>query len=261
MSQYSPKQLVDKLRTLTDTQESITLVSHSTTHRKLSFLHLCNDVLQTSRRRGEEFAREFARALPSVLPRLHALAPADARAKIARLLAIWEDRQVYPPGFVSALRGAVAGNPTAIAAAASAYSNFAAEPAAASPPPPQQQQQQRQQSPPVPPTRRTSSASLSGDHADQQQQQQQRPEAVRALLARIDGVRSSRAQRLHAEQAAKRFPTPIPPDDEHAVVAALTALRNALAIEIEERKRLLRDFRSAVDSEERHQATASALLA
>ncbi|KAI8803320.1 hypothetical protein BJ742DRAFT_829318 [Cladochytrium replicatum] len=93
MSTYSEDVLVSKLSRLVDTQESVALLSQwlmyhrkhvatsvqvwareihkASAHRKLSFLYLCNDVVQISRKKGDEFVREFARVLPEVIPHLY----------------------------------------------------------------------------------------------------------------------------------------------------------------------------------------------
>ncbi|KAI8908807.1 hypothetical protein DFJ77DRAFT_473352 [Powellomyces hirtus] len=90
MTSYNEASLVHKLAKLVDTQDSITVLSQwlmyhrkhaalsvqtwarelhkATPARKLSFLYLANDVVQNSRRKGDEFVKEFAKVFPETLP-------------------------------------------------------------------------------------------------------------------------------------------------------------------------------------------------
>ncbi|CAB5396545.1 unnamed protein product [Rhizophagus irregularis] len=88
MSAYSEDVLISKLNKLVDTQESISLLSQwfmyhrrhvatsvdiwnrelrkASSARKVSFIYLCNDVCQNSRRKGPEFIREFRTNSPQL---------------------------------------------------------------------------------------------------------------------------------------------------------------------------------------------------
>ncbi|KAI9357049.1 RNA polymerase II-binding domain-containing protein [Zopfochytrium polystomum] len=246
MSVYSEVQLIAKLKTLVDTQESINLVSHwmtyhrkhaktsvevwaaevlkANTARKLTFLHLCNDVLQTSRKRGGDFIREYAHVLPSTIPHIYSHVGKEVRSKVLRILAIWEERNVYPSGFIRGLKeslGAESGQPSASS-----------------------------QDPP----RKSSVSGTSNE----------RPEAVRALITRLDALRSAKTRRIDFEANAKQLPndiTQLPVDDVPRSISILSQYQTALNAEVEERKKLIRDLRALYDAEEKHQFVISGMLA
>ncbi|KAJ3029414.1 Regulation of nuclear pre-mRNA domain containing protein 1B [Rhizophlyctis rosea] len=126
MASYSEEVLVQKLSRLVDTQDSITVLSqwiiyhkkHAHTsvqtwakelqkaapHRKLSFLYLANDVVQCSRRKGDEFVKEFAKVFPSSLPHAYKHAPKEVQPKILRILSILEERNIFASEFTHAIR-------------------------------------------------------------------------------------------------------------------------------------------------------------
>jgi len=68
--------------------------------RRICFLYLCNDVMQTSRRHTPVFIERFITVLPKAISTLLRESDEMTRAKVNRLLRIWKDRQVLP---VSAL--------------------------------------------------------------------------------------------------------------------------------------------------------------
>ncbi|TPX32486.1 hypothetical protein SeMB42_g07605 [Synchytrium endobioticum] len=126
MSEYSERLLVEKLGKLVDTQDSITQTSYWITHhrihaqasvstwlrelkkaspaRKLSFLYLANDVVQTSRKKGEELVREFGKILPDAYIHIYRTCPHGAQNKVLRILQIWLDRTIYPADFLTEIR-------------------------------------------------------------------------------------------------------------------------------------------------------------
>lgn len=77
-------------------------------HRKLTLFYLSNDVLQTSKRKGDEFCAEFRNLLPGLLE--HLSMSVDLRPKIARVLDIWDERLVFKSDFIASLRSVLAGN-------------------------------------------------------------------------------------------------------------------------------------------------------
>ncbi|KAJ3028048.1 UNVERIFIED_CONTAM: Regulation of nuclear pre-mRNA domain containing protein 1B [Siphonaria sp. JEL0065] len=125
---YTDESLTGKLSKLADTQDSINLLSHwlifhrknaaeavqvwatefgkgaVSTTRKLAFLHLANDVLQVSRKKADDYAKEFAKVLAASLKQFAAHAPAELNAKVRRLLTIWDERGVYNKDFVAGLK-------------------------------------------------------------------------------------------------------------------------------------------------------------
>uniref|UniRef100_A0A8C5QF59 Regulation of nuclear pre-mRNA domain containing 1B n=1 Tax=Leptobrachium leishanense TaxID=445787 RepID=A0A8C5QF59_9ANUR len=78
--------------------------------RKLTFLYLANDVIQNSKRKGPEFAREFENVLLDAI--LHVSSEADdgCQKPLERLLHIWQERGVYTADFIQQLRIAIDGN-------------------------------------------------------------------------------------------------------------------------------------------------------
>jgi len=72
-------------------------LSSATPERKLAFLFLASDVVQTSRKRGVEFVEAFAKALPGALRHVLKHQP-DATPALRRLVAVWEERRVFGAG-------------------------------------------------------------------------------------------------------------------------------------------------------------------
>ncbi|KAJ1659639.1 Regulation of nuclear pre-mRNA domain containing protein 1B [Dispira simplex] len=104
MSKFSTEIFKDKLRKLTDTQDSISLLSHSNSRQQLTYLHLANDVLQASRKKGTEYRDEFQKALVDVIKNFKKSAPEALLTRMKRVLDVWEERAVYDKAFVHKLR-------------------------------------------------------------------------------------------------------------------------------------------------------------
>ena len=120
MSTFSEDMLEKKLAELNQSQQSIQglslwLIHHRKHHskivnvwykelykasnsRKLTFLYLANDVVQNSRKKAPEYAKEFGGSLKKVLDHLTKLKLDDKTIKsISRLLQIWAERQIFEP--------------------------------------------------------------------------------------------------------------------------------------------------------------------
>ncbi|ORX84966.1 hypothetical protein BCR32DRAFT_242199 [Anaeromyces robustus] len=117
MNDYSKDKLLQKLRTLTDTQASISMVSkwllsckenHSeivklwweevqkaNISKKMALLNLCN-VCQISRKKYDEYIKDFIPILPDAISLVYRHGNSTIQRKILRLLSIWEERQVFP---------------------------------------------------------------------------------------------------------------------------------------------------------------------
>eukprot|EP00124_Ichthyophonus_hoferi_P000137 Ihof_evm1s5 gene=Ihof_evmTU1s5 len=127
MSTFSERQLEDKLASLSSSQQSIQTLSLWIIHhrraarnivevwhkiflksdekKKLVLFYLANDVLQTSRKQGSEFIKEFTVVLPNVMTVIQSKYPDSNLAKSTlRVLAIWEDREVFPVPYVISLK-------------------------------------------------------------------------------------------------------------------------------------------------------------
>ncbi|XP_078429649.1 ENTH/VHS family protein isoform X2 [Wolffia australiana] len=109
--------LADKLSKLNNTQQCIETLSHwCLLHRekaevvvrtwdkqfhsaqkdqKVPFLYLANDIIQNSRRRGNEFVAEFWKVLPAALKEVAEVGDDRAKSVVSRLVNIWEERKVF----------------------------------------------------------------------------------------------------------------------------------------------------------------------
>ncbi|CAH9084633.1 unnamed protein product [Cuscuta europaea] len=116
-SVFNEEILEDKLSKLTTTQQCIETLSHwcifhrsnaqqvvttwekqfnsSELNHKVPLLYLANDILQNSKRRGNEFVTEFWKVLPSALKGLAENGDEQARNVASRLVNIWEERKVF----------------------------------------------------------------------------------------------------------------------------------------------------------------------
>jgi len=72
--------------------------------KKLTFLYLANDVIQTSKKKGPEFSQEFEGVLPYAFH--HVLKEADEKMRHSceRILDVWKDRGIYDLGFINAIK-------------------------------------------------------------------------------------------------------------------------------------------------------------
>ncbi|CAH2043387.1 unnamed protein product, partial [Thlaspi arvense] len=116
-SEFSEEILVDKLAKLNSTQQSIEALSHwCIVHRneaelvvttwekqfqrtemaqKVPLLYLANDIIQNSKREGNEFVQEFWKVLPGALKDLVSLGDDRGKGVVSRLVNIWEERRVF----------------------------------------------------------------------------------------------------------------------------------------------------------------------
>jgi hypothetical protein len=124
---YSESNLVDKLKRLQQTEESIQTLSQwalmftkhhkrtvdiwmrefkaATVDRKL-LLYFCNDVMQTSRKKTLDFIKAFGKVLPEAFKIVRAERNPGLTKSTNRLLDVWEQRNVFGAGdFVRGLRG------------------------------------------------------------------------------------------------------------------------------------------------------------
>ncbi|KAL6558879.1 hypothetical protein OROMI_019229 [Orobanche minor] len=104
-SVFSEQILADKLSKLNSTQQCIETEQVVTTWekqfrssemvRKVPLLYLANDILQNSKRKGNEFVTEFWKVLPSALKEV--VNEGDERGKnaVSRLVGIWDERRVF----------------------------------------------------------------------------------------------------------------------------------------------------------------------
>lgn len=76
--------------------------------KKLSLLYLCNDVVQEARhKRKPEFSAEFARILPDVLTAMYPTLDSGIKAKVERLIGVWEQRNIFDRQQIKRMRRSV----------------------------------------------------------------------------------------------------------------------------------------------------------
>ncbi|KAG5000167.1 hypothetical protein AAZX31_08G137900 [Glycine max] len=116
-SVFSEQILADKLSKLNSTQQCIETLSHwcifhrskaelvvgtwnkqfhnSEKVQRVPLLYLANDILQNSRRKGNEFVTEFWKVLPSALKDVLEKGDDQENRAVFRLVDIWEERRVF----------------------------------------------------------------------------------------------------------------------------------------------------------------------
>lgn len=126
---YDQAKLVEKLRAINATQQSIETVSmycqvlkrHAANvvadwfaeynkqapPRKLALLFLANDVLQNSRKKGAEYIAQFHRVLPRALRTAVSSGDPKLAKGAKRLVEIWEERHVLGSQSLEAVKDAV----------------------------------------------------------------------------------------------------------------------------------------------------------
>ncbi|KAH6808189.1 hypothetical protein C2S51_029297 [Perilla frutescens var. frutescens] len=63
--------------------------------QKVPLLYLANDILQNSKRKGNEFVTEFWKVLPSALKEVENKGDDRGKTVVSRLVKIWEERRVF----------------------------------------------------------------------------------------------------------------------------------------------------------------------
>ncbi|PIA48017.1 hypothetical protein AQUCO_01400543v1 [Aquilegia coerulea] len=116
-SAFSEQILADKLTKLNSTQQCIETLSHwcifhqskaeevvstwdkqfhsSQMTQKIPFLYLANDILQNSKRKGNEFVSEFWKVLPAAVKDILENGDDHGKNVASRLVNIWEERRVF----------------------------------------------------------------------------------------------------------------------------------------------------------------------
>ncbi|XP_071724743.1 uncharacterized protein [Rutidosis leptorrhynchoides] len=116
-SVYNEQILSDKLSKLNSRQQCIETLSHwcifhrskaqlvvetwgkkfhsSHMAQKVPLLYLANDILQNSKRKGNEFVAEFWKALPAALKDISENGDDSGKNVVSRLIKIWEERRVF----------------------------------------------------------------------------------------------------------------------------------------------------------------------
>lgn len=65
--------IIHRISTYIICKDNVNSLEHvAPVNRKLTFVYLCNDVVQNSRRKGEEYVKSFALHLPEAVKHIHA---------------------------------------------------------------------------------------------------------------------------------------------------------------------------------------------
>ena len=156
MAAFSAASFTSKLEKLSQSTESIQTLSHWVQYhkkavkesaaiwgktmlrappdRRLLYLYLVNEILQSSRRKGPEFVKEYGAQMSVMMPETYAACPPAVREKIMRVVSIWEDRRVLGSQEIANLRAGMmqAANPGtsgAVVGSGSSGPSHEAEPA------------------------------------------------------------------------------------------------------------------------------------
>ncbi|KAJ3125757.1 Regulation of nuclear pre-mRNA domain-containing protein 1A [Physocladia obscura] len=242
---FSEEMFQSKLTKLVDTQDSINLVSHwliyhrknakesvtvwakefakVSTNKKLTFLHLANDVLQVSRKKADDFSKEYAKILPTALRQFSTHANDDLKAKVRRLLTIWDERAVYTKDFVAELKALIVVGATESSSSSSSKHSRPNSGTSTKPP----------SAPPQSPT------SISGSH--------HHTDTVKSILHHTDSIKHLHTNRVYLERTIS---TAEPSLDPATVASQLNSLTMALGSELNARKRLVDDLKRWINVEE-----------
>ncbi|XP_026055408.1 regulation of nuclear pre-mRNA domain-containing protein 1B-like isoform X1 [Carassius auratus] len=129
MSSFSESALEKKLSELSNSQQSVQTLSlwiiHHRKHasfivrvwhrelkkakrsRKLTFLYLANDVIQNSKKKGPEFAKNFEGVLVDACSHVARDGDEGCKKHMERLLNIWQERSLYRADFIQQLKLAI----------------------------------------------------------------------------------------------------------------------------------------------------------
>ncbi len=108
----------------------------TSSHRKLTYLYLANDVVQNSKKKSPEIAREFGTVMKKVMEHLAVLALDERTVRsIDRLLSIWTERDIFEKALQGDLNRIWATKKLELAAAADDDEDKADKEAEQAPPP------------------------------------------------------------------------------------------------------------------------------
>ncbi len=131
---------IASLRALSVPQSVVKVWFHSlgktSSHRKLTYLYLANDVVQNSKKKSPEIAREFGTVMKKVMEHLAVLALDERTVRsIDRLLSIWTERDIFEKALQGDLNRIWATKKLELAAAADDDEDKADKEAEQAPPP------------------------------------------------------------------------------------------------------------------------------
>lgn len=172
----------------------------------MTFMFLANDVIQNSKRKGPEYAGEFAKVLGRALAHIREVCSVDKKTieSLERILNIWDDRRVYDEGEIKKFRLALTGSATATT------NNGGAE------------RKRRQEEPVAVPVKKSKS---------KEQQQQQQQHAKSEVVVEVNGTRETHVTLSPHETFGE------PPEPEE-LVRALQEIENSASSDVAVRQKI-----------------------
>ena len=128
---FSEESLIKKFKDLNNTQQSVQTLSLWLIHhrkqakiiantwlkeilnetkpeRKLTYIYLVNDILQNSRKKGQEYQNEFTtNILLEAIQSTSLVADSKLRFTLERILNIWKDRKIFPDNQIEQFKSAL----------------------------------------------------------------------------------------------------------------------------------------------------------
>ncbi len=126
---YSTETLKQKLEKLSHTQESIQMtcfwlnfhkkhlkesvqiwsqeLAQQQPQRKLFFLYLANDLIQTAKKKQTGFDTEFQMVLPTSFEQSFKFVHDEVKQIVGKILSVWKERRIYPDDFLAQLSNIV----------------------------------------------------------------------------------------------------------------------------------------------------------
>jgi len=259
MSGYSEDSLERKLSDLNNSAQSIQQLSlwliHHRRHfqsfvkvwfkelgkspngkRKLTLLYLANDVVQNSKKKHPEIAKEFGSVMVKVISHLNHLKDLDAGTvkSVARLLAIWQDRGIFDNKVQSEMAKIWTSRSLAQASSGGGGNNNA-KATDSTPPPPAKK-------PKIEASRRTSSVHSTGSSSSEKQKQtspqKTTSQQIKEILHSPSGLLGSEnGEDSAADKSAA--PAGDPPEPEE-LIKAIQDLENAASSDAAVREKISR---------------------
>jgi len=129
MSVFTEQVLIDKLSHMSNSQQSIETLSHwilyhrkhvdksvkvwekeifkAPPERKILFLYLANHVMQSSRKKGNDFIQAFSKIIKPCI--LHVYRDGNSQKEVMRVLDLWKERNVLSLNFVEDIKRSLSG--------------------------------------------------------------------------------------------------------------------------------------------------------
>ncbi|XP_064398184.1 regulation of nuclear pre-mRNA domain-containing protein 1B-like [Halichondria panicea] len=76
--------------------------------RKLTLLYLANDIIQNSRKKGQEYHTHFSKIMPRALQQIAKSKDASVLHSVERIISVWEERQIFDPAIIIRFKAVLA---------------------------------------------------------------------------------------------------------------------------------------------------------